>query len=371
MKNQFDNYDNLLDIAKIIDVFHTIRLNTKHKDKIFVFELFFSCNIFSIYQILKEKNYLHRKYNIFLLKEPKYRIIMSESMTDKIINHMVSKYVLFPILESRLIPMNIATRPGMGTEKGIYYIKKYIHHLKRKHDKFYVLKCDISKYFYSINHDILMDKIKKVIHDPDIIRLIHEIISSTDRPYVNLEIDRLVQKEIERLKEKKLNLWSRIKELEQIPYYDEGCGLPIGNMTSQILAIYYLNDIDHFIKEKLHIKYYVRYMDDFVLMHEDKEYLKYCYREIQKKIDDLKLSFNNKTQIVEIHHGFTFLGYKFLLKDKKLIILLHGKTKKKIKNKLKYLRKHHPDNEASVLASYKGYLSRACSGSFCYRNRLK
>lgn len=371
MKNQFDFYQNLLDIEKIMDVYHTIRLNSKHKDKIFVFELFFSCNLFSIYEVLKSKKYRHGKYNIFLLKAPKYRVIMSEQMSDKIVNHLVSKYVLFPILEPRLIPMNVATREGIGTEKGIYYIKKYIHHLKQKHEKFYVLKCDISKYFYSIDHEILLDKISRVIRDPDILELLKEIINSTNQSYVNKNIYSLVRDEIERLEKKNINVSSRIEELEKIPCYFRGKGLPIGNMTSQILAIYYLNDLDHFIKEKLHIKYYVRYMDDFVLMHGDREYLKFCYQEIEKKLKELKLSFNKKTQIIEIHQGFTFLGYRFVLRGMKLYVLLPAKSKRRIKRKLKYLEKHHPSNEEAVLASYRGYFQRCHCGSFCYKNHLK
>ena len=76
----------------------------------------------------------------------------------------------------------------------------------------------------------------------------------------------------------------RNKYNEDLPYQKIGKGLPIGNMTSEILAVYYLNDLDHYIKEKLRIKYYVRYMDDFILFHEDREYLKYCLGEIEKKL---------------------------------------------------------------------------------------
>lgn len=370
MKNQFDNYDNLLDIERIMDVYHTIRINTKNKNKLLVYEMFFSCNLFSIYETLKNKCYRHGKYNIFLLKMPKYRVIMSEQMSDKIIDHLISKYVLYPILEPKLIPMNVATRSGMGTEKGIFYVKKYIHHLKFNHDKFYVLKCDISKYFYSIDHEILFSKLKKEIHDPDILALLSEFIHSTDCDYINATIDKIVEREIQKL-ENRGGQEEQIKQLRKVARYEKGKGLPIGNMISQILAIYYLNDLDHFIKEKLHIKCYVRYMDDFILMHEDRDYLKYCYGEIKKKIGEEKLSFNEKTQFVEIHHGFVFLGYRFVLKGKKLLILLRSQNKRKIRRRIKSLRKHHPENEENILASYTGYLKRAHSGSFCYRNGIK
>lgn len=203
MRSPFDHYENLLDIEKIMDCFHTIRLNTKHKDKIFVFELFFSCNVFTIYETLQKRVYHHQQYFVFLLNRPKYRIIMSESMTDKIVNHLVSKYVLFPLLEPKLIPMNVATRAGLGTERGIDYIKRYVHTLKMKHEKFYVLKCDISKYFYSIDHTILFEKLKKIIHDEEILQLLKEIINSTNHPNINQQIKIIIDKEKWRLKEKK------------------------------------------------------------------------------------------------------------------------------------------------------------------------
>ena len=77
--------------------------------------------------------------------------------------------------------MNVATRAGLGTERGIDYIKRYVHTLKMKHEKFYVLKCDISKYFYSIDHTILFEKLKKIIHDEEILQLLKEIINSTNQ----------------------------------------------------------------------------------------------------------------------------------------------------------------------------------------------
>lgn len=118
MKEPFDQYEALLHIEKLMDVYHIIRTNTHHKNKLLVFELFFSCNLFSIYEVLKQKKYRHQLYHVFLIHEPKYRIIMSEVMSDKIVNHLVSKYILFPLIEPKLIPMNVATRPLKGDESG-------------------------------------------------------------------------------------------------------------------------------------------------------------------------------------------------------------------------------------------------------------
>ena len=372
MKRKTLSYDKVVTIENLMDVYKTVRNNTRHKEKIFVFELFFSCNIISIYNILKSEEYKHGKYNIFIIKEPKYRLIMSECMPDKIINHLISTYFLFPLIDPLLLPMNVATRPLMGSDKGIYYIKKYINKLKYKNDKIYVLKCDIAKYFYSIDQEILLEKLSDLIDDEKVFNLVKEVIISTNNNYVNECISKSVNREIERLGTLPIiDYQNHVKELKSIPLYQKGKGLPIGNMTSQILAVYYLNDLDHYIKEKLRIKYYVRYMDDFILFHEDREYLKYCLGEIEKKLAEVKLKLNKKTQILEIHHGFCFLGYRFILKDKKLLMLLSSSTKKRLRKRVKYVRENKPEMLDKTLASYNGYLNRAASGSFRFRHDLK
>ena len=227
------------------------------------------------------------------------------------------------------------------------------------------MKCDIHKYFYSINHERLIEKLRKIVPDEDVIDVIKSILNSTYQNNTNEQIKRLVDKESEILR--KANnpyMKKKFEELSTIPYYEEGKGLPIGNMTSQLFAIYYLNDLDHFIKEQLHIKYYVRYMDDFILMHPDKEYLKYCLQEIEKKVAEEQLKLNQKTTIIAMKDGLNFLGYRFVLKKKKLLVLINGQTKRRIIHKLNKLAKNPPENYQSVLASYKGYLSNCCSGSF-------
>ena len=372
MKRKTLSYDKVVTIENLMDVYKNVRNNTRHKEKIFVFELFFSCNIISIYNILKSEEYKHGKYNIFIIKEPKYRLIMSECMPDKIINHLISTYFLFPLIDPLLLPMNVATRPLMGSDKGIYYIKKYINKLKYKYDKIYVLKCDIAKYFYSIDQEILLKKLKNLIDDDRIFNLVKEVIISTNYDYVNECINKSIDKEIKRLKTLPINDYQEhVNSLKSIPLYKKGKGLPIGNMTSQILAVYYLNDLDHYIKEKLGIKCYVRYMDDFILFHEDREYLKYCLGEIEKKLAEVKLKLNKKTQILEIHHGFCFLGYRFILEDKKLLMLLSSDTKKRVIKRVKYVRKNKPEMLDKTLASYNGYLNRAASGSFRFKHDLK
>lgn len=353
-------YDTLVDIDKIREMYHIIRVNTKNRGKLHKFELFYSSNIISILEALRNKCYKHSKYNVFLVHEPKYRIIMSEIMSDKVVNHLVSKYVLAPGIYPHLIPQNVATREGKGTKEGIRYLKMYINKLKLNYDKVYVLKCDIKKYFYSIDHELILDKCKRFIEDPEVFKLVENIINSTDEAYVNDAIDKVVKKEIDRVS--KLNILDKdlkIEELKRIPRYPKGKGLPIGNMTSQLLAVYFLNDLDHYIKERLHCKYYIRYMDDFIIFDHDKERLKVLRKEIEEKLKEFKLELNKKTNIYDLNHGFGFLGYYYFLKGKRLIIKINPQTKRRIKKKMRKLKKINAPNYEQVKASYMGYLKQA------------
>ena len=348
---------------------HQISKNVKNKKKLLNFERNKFQNLINIYYELKNNNYRVEHYNIFLIREPKKRIVMSLSIHDKIINHYVTEFILKPKLEKYLDHRNIATRKNMGSDYGIKLVKKYLEQLK-KYDQVYVLKIDISKYFYHIDHEILLHKLRHDIHDLDVIELLEKIITSTDQTYVNQYIDLLIERETKRLQKQKCPDQHRLEELSKIPRYKKGKGLPIGNETSQILAIYYLNSLDHYIKEQLHIKCYVRYMDDFILFHHDKDYLEQCLVKIKKELKSLKLSLNRKTQIYDLEKGFNFLGYKFVLKNKKLLILLNNQTKKKIKKKLRKLKKHQASNYQAVKTSYQGYFQVANTKHFLYRSKF-
>ena len=362
-------YDDLVDVNKIQNVYHTIKINTKHKDKIVKFELFLTANFINILDILQNRNYVHSKYNIFLITKPKARVIMSESITDKIINHLVSKYCLEPIIEPILIDMNVATRKDKGSKLGIFYMKKYINSLKINNDKVYALKCDIHKFFYSIDHKILINKLSKLIKEKEIMNLLITIINSTDLDYINKNIMFEINRMQEKIESSNISTNDKlriIEELNKIPMYEKGKGLPIGNMSSQIMAIFYLNDLDHFIKEKLKCKYYIRYMDDLILLSNNKKYLEYCLSEIENYLVSLLLKLNNKTKIYEIHNGVSFLGYKFIVKNQRLYTLIDTKTKKRIKKRIKVLDKK--PQFLSYKSSYNGYLCHADSGNFIYHN---
>lgn len=365
-------YTDIVSIKEIKNTYKLIYKKTTNKRKLINFELAYTSNITKIYNTLHNKNYKHLQYNLFIIDKPKYRIVMSEKMADKIVNRLVCNHLLKPVILPKLIEQNVATRDEKGTSAGIDYIKRYINSIKENHDDIYALKCDITKYFYNIDHQILLSKIKNDITDVDAYNIIKEIINSTNQEYVNDLIAKTIDNKIKYL-EQKSNCDIKLKQeqLNALPRYTKGKGLPIGNESSQLLAIYYLNDLDHYIKEQLHIKYYVRYMDDFILIHHDKEYLKKCLVDIKNKLQELNLELNEKTQIVSLKYGFIFLGYKFKLKGKRLIILLRSKNKNKIKKKLRKLKVKNKAAYDKSLASYKGYFATADSNGFIYKNKLE
>ena len=255
MKRVNNIYKKIVDIEVIKDMYNKVRVSTKNKKKIEAFSDYYTCNITSVYETLVNKSYNPGKYNIFLISEPKVRVVMSTSVFDKLINHLIAKYFLINVLEKDLIDENIATRDNKGTKYGIDLLKNYLNELKKEGKDIYYLKFDISKYFYNIDHDILKRLIRRRIKDRNVLSILDKIIDSTDMDYVNKTINKLKSNKIK--KSSDINI---IKEVNSIPMYRKGKGLPIGNMTSQFLAIYYLNELDHYIKEDLGIKYYIRYM---------------------------------------------------------------------------------------------------------------
>lgn len=279
--------------------------------------------------MLENKTYTLSPYNTFKVYEPKERIVMSNSYKDKVVQHALCDNILEPELTKSFILDNYASQKNKGTHFGLDRLSEYMRRFYRLHGvDGWVLKCDISKYFYCIRHDILKEKIRKVIKDEDTLWLVDMIIDST-----------------------------------------EGVGIPIGNQSSQIFALLYLNDMDHYIKEKLGIKFYGRYMDDFYLIHEDKEYLKECKREIEKHVAEIGLTLNNKTQIFPLKNGIDFLGFHtYLTETGKVVRKLRRKSKSNMKRKLKKLKKLLDEDKTTLEAiehSFKSWKAHAKKGS-CY-----
>lgn len=363
MKRKDNLYSRITDIRNIISMYNTrVKINTKNKIKIEKFDEYYVSNITLLKNILDSKNYKPAKYNIFIIKEPKVRLIMSLNIIDKIINHLVCEYLLVDIFDNSLIDTNVATRVNKGTHYGYKKLVKYLN--KNISKKLYILKFDISKYFFNINHDIVKKIIRTKIKDKDALNILDNIIDSTDSNYINEEITKIKNNEINRIKNSNNgNKDKLIKDIIDIPLYNKGTGFAIGNPVSQAIAIILLSYLDHYIKEKLNIPFYCRYCDDGILISDDKEYLKYCLKEITRIINKYKLELNmKKTRIYSIDNGFEFIGFRFIRKNNKLLIKVKNQTKRKFKRKLKVLNKLYIngiinyDTFNQVKVSYLGHL---------------
>ena len=305
------------------------RHNKRDKRDVIQFEMRLSENIARISRELKEKTYRMSGYYNFIINEPKERLIFAANYIDRVVLHCVCDEVLSVRLGSKLIYDNAACQKGKGTHFALSRFSKFLsEHYKAHGCEGYILKCDVSKYFASIDHEVLKELLRKAIKDEDLLELLYHYIDSY--------------------------------ETEGRP----GVGLPLGNQSSQWFAIYYLNPLDRLVKEKLRIKYYVRYMDDFVLIHHDKEYLKYCLDEMTKLVEnELKLKFNEKTQIRSIKKPVTFLGWNFNLTETgKINKRLKSQSKVRFKRRLKKLKKDYENGDIELddvrnsVASYKGHL---------------
>jgi len=264
---RFSNlYENIYKPENIKACYREVMRNTKNKRQVYKLQNNADNVIRTIYEELKNEKYVVGKYNVFIIYEPKQRKIVSQGMKDKIVNHLIAREILYPAILPCLVPFNVASRPGMGTKKALEYLERYRRQFAAKNEKYFMLKCDISRFFLSIDHKILKKKVRRRIKDPRALKIVFNVIDS----------------------------------------YSTGIG--IGSMTSQVLAIFYLNDLDHFIKEELKIKGYIRYQDDFLLFSESKEYLEVCLEKIKKFLEKEKLTLNGKTRIYSCNENICFLG---------------------------------------------------------------
>ena len=336
-------YDKALTYERVYSAWNTVSHTCKNKQGLYEFMMFGHARVARILEELRERRYHPNKYRCFMIFEPKPRLVMSQSIRDKVVNHFVAREYLLPLLERTLIDTNVATRTGMGSSYATKTLRRYFAQMKAKRPdaKIYALKIDISKYFYSIDHEILFQKLRRKVKDKDVLEILERIIAETNKPYINDVIDG----------------FNKYYGTE-IPHYEVGKGLSIGAMTSQFLAIFYLNDLDHYIKEVLKCHYYIRYMDDFLILSFDKNELSDLKEKITVELSKLKLKVNPKSAIYNCCAvaGFSFLGYRYYMgKDGALRVVPLAETVRRIRRRLKTLWTHNPEKYARSYESYRGY----------------
>lgn len=317
VRNKF--YENLT-YEKLLEAHIKSRKGKGYRKEIILFNLKQEEYIMYLLEKLKNKTYKHGGYTTFYISEPKVRKIEKSRYIDRIVHRWVVDNFLEPYFVPQFIYSSFACLKNKGMHKSAKYVQEKMQHCKRIWGEYYILKMDIAKYFDNINKNILLDIIK--IKDENILWLIKEILFSQKR-------------------EK---------------------GLDIENYTSQMFANIYLNEVDQYVKHKLKIKYYCRYLDDSVLMVKTKKEAKEALKKIQIFLKEkLELELNKKTQIFKNKQGVNFCGYKINEYRMKIRDKGKRKLKKKIK-KLKYeikIGKITSKEAHKYLAGHLGYIKIA------------
>ena len=285
MKRFIHTYDNIITIEKLFKAWQEfLRDKTKRKDVI-LFQAKLADNLFDLYNDLKNKTYIHGRYFAFNISDPKPRSIHKAQIRDRLLHHAIYR-ALYPYFDKKFIHDSYSCRINKGTHRAINRFRDFSRKVSKNNTRTtWILKCDIKKFFANIDHKILKDILAKHIEDKDILWLLSQIIDS-------FETD--------------CNTTSRPRNS-----VTNGIGLPLGNLTSQLLVNIYMNEFDHFVKRELKVKYYIRYADDFVILQNDKIWLESILPKISKFLEEmLKLQLHpNKVFIKTLASGVDFLGW--------------------------------------------------------------
>ena len=252
-------------------------------------------NIADLSRRLAQGKDIHKGFICFFVVERgKLRRIMSVHYSERVVQKALNQNALIPVMERPLIHDNSASRTGKGTS---FAMSRLVTHLRRYYRRYgnrgYVLQIDLRNYFGSIDHEIAKERVRRSFEDEQVIALTCRFIDSYYEHY-----------------RKEAALAGR--DPEEV----EAEGLGLGSEINQTLAVSHLDPLDHFVKERLRIKYYARYNDDLYLIHPDKGYLEYCYEQIREVCATLKVEPNErKTHITTLAHGFTFLKTQVFLTE--------------------------------------------------------
>lgn len=267
------------------------------KESTLAFNLHGIERVITLEEQLSDGTYKQREPVKFTVTSPKRREIVSIGFRDRVYQRSLNDNAIYPAMTKSLIWDNVACQKGKGTDCARNRLKEMMRHHYRKHGREgHVLQCDIKGYYPSMSHDVVKAKFRKHL-DPEIYRRAEAVLDGQ---------------------------------------YDGDIGYNPGSQMIQIAGIALLDEVDHFIKERLRIKNYIRYMDDFILIHEDKEYLKYCQEEIAKELAKLGFELHpKKTKIYPISRGIPFLGFTFrLTKTGKVVMTIKSDNVRKERKRL-------------------------------------
>jgi len=330
MKIYKNLFDEIVSTENLFLAWDKFKNGKRNKKDVQLFEWNLEENIFRLSRDLKDKMYKHGAYHSFNISDPKPRNIHKAQVRDRILHHDVFR-ILNPIFEPGFISASFSCREGYGTHKGVQYLQDTLRKATQNgRVSCFALKCDIKKFFDTIDHDTLLGILKRKIKDDDTIWLLKQIISSFSSNHSLFGIEK---------------------------------GVPIGNLTSQLFANIYMNEFDQFIKTKLKVRYYLRYTDDFLILSESRGYLVNILPKIINFLEEnlLLRIHEEKTKIRKTSQGIDFLGYVVFQKHR----LVRTKTKRRIMRKFgNKIREYKQglifkNSLTQSLQSYLGFLSHS------------
>ena len=325
MKYYTTSYKEIISLENLLLAYKEFRTGKSKKKDVIEFEFNLMQNLIDLHNDLRNYTYTHNKYINFKINDPKPRDIHKALVRDRVLHHAIYRQ-LYPFFDKTFISDSYSCRNNKGTHKSLDQFTNFTRKESENYTKqCFILKCDIKKFFASIDQDILLKILKRKIIDQNIISLLENILKS-------FCIENKTVK-----------------------------GLPLGNLTSQLLVNIYMNEFDQYVKHTLKVKFYIRYVDDFVFISKDKKYLEDILENIKRYLEiNLKLNLHeNKVFIKTIYSGVDFLGFIHFPKYK----ILRTATKRRMFKKLK--ENNYKENSVT---SYLGLLGHG--NTFKIKNKI-
>ena len=294
-----DEFDRVISFAALYIGMKKSRRNVMWKDSVAGYTLDGLKNTVKLLDELTDGSYRISSYQRFMVYEPKKREIVATRFRDRQFQRSLCDLILYRDMTRGFIRDNCACQIGKGVDFALDRLEAHLHRYYRKHGRDgWVLKCDIRHFFPETPHEAAKAAVRKRVKDDRAYEAAAAIIDSFGG--------------------------------------DRGIGL--GSQVSQLVELAVLDDLDHYIKERLRVRHYIRYMDDFILIHEDREVLESALAVIREKVEGLGLQLNRKTQIFPLKQGIIFLKWHFILTESgKVIRKMSGRSVAKERRKLKKL----------------------------------
>jgi retron-type reverse transcriptase len=303
-------FEDIISLDNLLSAWEEFVIGKKNRKDVMEFQLRLMDNLIALHYDLATGNYRHGGYQAFNIRDPKPRDIHKASVRDRLLHHAIYR-ILYPFFDRTFIADSYSCRNGKGTHKAVNRFKTFAYAASRNNTHTcWVLKGDIRKFFANIDHKILKKILAEHITDKRILALLDGIIDSF--------------------------------------HASPGVGLPLGNLTSQLLVNIYMNRFDQFVKHKLKAEYYIRYADDFVILSDDRKWLEHLIGQIGAYLsNELKLTLHpDKLFIKTLNSGVDFLGWINFYDYK----VLRTSTKKRM------LRRIAENPKPEVICSYLGLI---------------